>query len=289
MKKIIEKVFCVLIHNPSVLRILPIFFYTLLVFKSTSLNGQMITNYKIESLQRVANRLQLEINIKTDSLNLINEEINRQKIKAYELLPKSQNEGFSIITKVKGDFPKIRKSNNPISDIILNLKEGDNIKLTDYQKGYWVVNVGPFYGYLNDMYINQDDYEITTFKKELIKRNEEYRMLKLQETLKEQRLMEEQIAINDKIQNEIDRKIAIQKFNEKKEYLYKRFGKEIAEKIIKKMYWLGMTSEMAELSLGSPRSKNKSVGSWGVHEQWVYYSTYLYFENGKLTSYQKTE
>jgi hypothetical protein len=41
--------------------------------------------------------------------------------------------------------------------------------------------------------------------------------------------------------------------------------------------------------LGSPRNKNKSVGRWGVNEQWVYYSTYLYFENGRLKSYQKFE
>lgn len=37
---------------------------------------------------------------------------------------------------------------------------------------------------------------------------------------------------------------------------------------------------------GSPGSINRSVGSWGVHEQWVYGNTYLYFENGILTSFQ---
>jgi hypothetical protein len=47
-----------------------------------------------------------------------------------------------------------------------------------------------------------------------------------------------------------------------------------------------MTDEMVRLSWGSPRDINRSVGSWGVHEQWVYYSSYLYFENGILTSWQ---
>ncbi len=50
-----------------------------------------------------------------------------------------------------------------------------------------------------------------------------------------------------------------------------------------------MTSDMAVESLGKPSEINKSVGSWGVHEQWNYiiYNAYLYFENGKLTSWQE--
>ena len=37
-----------------------------------------------------------------------------------------------------------------------------------------------------------------------------------------------------------------------------------------------------------PEDKNRSVGSWGIHEQWVYrsYDLYVYFENGILTSWQ---
>ena len=54
-------------------------------------------------------------------------------------------------------------------------------------------------------------------------------------------------------------------------------------------FWIGMTSKMALVSLGEPRSINKSVGKWGIHEQWVYYATYLYFENGILTSYQNSK
>ena len=43
---------------------------------------------------------------------------------------------------------------------------------------------------------------------------------------------------------------------------------------------------MALESWGQPDDINRSVGSWGVHEQWVYGDEYLYFENGKLTSWQ---
>jgi DNA-directed RNA polymerase subunit RPC12/RpoP len=49
---------------------------------------------------------------------------------------------------------------------------------------------------------------------------------------------------------------------------------------------IGMTPEQARAAWGAPEDINRSVGSWGVHEQWVYGNTYLYFQNGKLTSFQ---
>jgi hypothetical protein len=75
---------------------------------------------------------------------------------------------------------------------------------------------------------------------------------------------------------------------EKKDRLIKKFGKENGEKINSGYYWIGMTKDMAIESLGNPETVNSSVGSWGVNEQWVYYSLYLYFDNGVLTSYQSS-
>ena len=50
---------------------------------------------------------------------------------------------------------------------------------------------------------------------------------------------------------------------------------------------LGMTREMCREAWGSPEDINRSSGSWGVHEQWVYgLGSYLYFENGILSSIQ---
>ena len=50
-----------------------------------------------------------------------------------------------------------------------------------------------------------------------------------------------------------------------------------------------MSPEETKLSWGDPKKINKSVGSWGVHEQWVYENQYLYFENGKLASFQSMQ
>jgi len=55
---------------------------------------------------------------------------------------------------------------------------------------------------------------------------------------------------------------------------------------------IGMTKEQVLASIGQPRDVHKSVGPWGVHEQWIYGTgiyyrqLYLYFENGILTAFQ---
>lgn len=49
---------------------------------------------------------------------------------------------------------------------------------------------------------------------------------------------------------------------------------------------LGMTPCMAVAAWGRPEKINRSVGSFGTHEQWVYQDNYLYFEDGILTSWQ---
>jgi hypothetical protein len=68
--------------------------------------------------------------------------------------------------------------------------------------------------------------------------------------------------------------------------LTSRYGSTTAKRIIEGKIWMGMTKEMTRESRGDPEDINRTVGSWGVHEQWLYNGTYLYFENGKLTSWQ---
>ena len=59
-----------------------------------------------------------------------------------------------------------------------------------------------------------------------------------------------------------------------------------AELISKRRVRIGMTDELCLAALGKPRDINRSVGSYGVHEQWCYSGLYLYFEDGVLTSFQ---
>jgi hypothetical protein len=75
----------------------------------------------------------------------------------------------------------------------------------------------------------------------------------------------------------------------RKDLLIQKYGNETGLKIYSEKIWIGMTSTMAEESIGKPSTINRTVFARGIHEQWVYdYSRlYLYFENGVLTSYQE--
>lgn len=59
--------------------------------------------------------------------------------------------------------------------------------------------------------------------------------------------------------------------------------------VIRREPRLGMDVCTAMAMFGQPNANNRSVGSWGTDEQWVYRSRrlYLYFRNEKLTSFQQ--
>lgn len=64
------------------------------------------------------------------------------------------------------------------------------------------------------------------------------------------------------------------------------WGEEIWSKIVKREISRDMTREQVMMSWGKPYKINSDTGSWGTHEQWVYNSSFLYFENGFLRSWQ---
>jgi hypothetical protein len=61
----------------------------------------------------------------------------------------------------------------------------------------------------------------------------------------------------------------------------------ITKLVIEGKIKVDMTHEQVMVSWGKPEQITRSEGEWGVSEQWVYGSTYLYFERGVLHSYQE--
>lgn len=59
-------------------------------------------------------------------------------------------------------------------------------------------------------------------------------------------------------------------------------GRIIAQGKVK----IGFTKQMCIDAWGEPKDVNTTTTRYGKREQWVYYDSYLYFENGKLTSIQ---
>ena len=67
----------------------------------------------------------------------------------------------------------------------------------------------------------------------------------------------------------------------------KKFSPQIEKAILDREVQIGMTDEQVKLSWGNPGKINRTVTVNHVREQWVYgSSTYLYFDNGVLTSFQ---
>lgn len=67
----------------------------------------------------------------------------------------------------------------------------------------------------------------------------------------------------------------------------KVFGPQTMKAIQKGSVFIGMVESALACSLGTPSNVNRTVGSWGVHKQYVYgRSLYVYTQNGKVTSWQ---
>ncbi len=65
-----------------------------------------------------------------------------------------------------------------------------------------------------------------------------------------------------------------------------QWTRDICATVAARKIHIGMTDEKVRASWGRPERINRSVYSFGVHEQWIYHNEYLYFEDGVLTSYQ---
>ena len=118
----------------------------------------------------------------------------------------------------------------------------------------------------------------------------------LKDTAKRLEVAEKELAIRA----ERDRKQAEKERIAAEEAQFTKAGKRIHAKhpdwdadlcntIGKGQIHIGMTAEQVRAAWGRPYKINRSVGSYGTHEQWVMYesgNTYVYFEDGNCTSMQ---
>ncbi len=233
-----------------------IVFFLLLV---SSLAQAQESAEQIRQLENSKKQISEKILLLNDSIKKIEFKINILKSKEFQ-----KNISDSSLIAIARKGAKIKRTPDVMGELILTLEEDKQVVILDYHNEFFGACAGSICGYMSDIWIKSND-KIAEFVK--IKKQQEEEI----ERLKKERKLKKQVAEDAK--------------NEK-DYL-KKYGKVVYEKLKKGYYWVGMTREMALISLGSPTDNNRSVGSWGVHEQWVYNSgLYLYFENGKLKSYQ---
>lgn len=69
------------------------------------------------------------------------------------------------------------------------------------------------------------------------------------------------------------------------EYLERKYGPSVAEKLYEGKIWKGINSELVKDSWGSPKKINRVINGNIVKEEWVYNNTWLFFQNSTLTSW----
>lgn len=211
--------------------------------------GQTISKIdaQIDSLENIKKDLEKK-------LEIINEKILELKSKKEITELKKINES-KILSKTKNKTYLLSEPSN-LSKKIISIPAKSEVELIGYINSFFKVIYNKKIGFIWDLYVEKNSM-IETFKKS--KTNQ----TKIEEKQRKERLLAE-----------------------RKRRLKNKFGPTITKKILDSKIWIGMTKDMTIESWGKPKDINRTVGEWGVHEQWIYTNTYLYFENGKLKSWQ---
>ncbi|MFV7236685.1 hypothetical protein [Flavobacterium sp. ZB4R12] len=213
---------------------------------------------EVKSYQTLKTKLVNQVGLLTDSIKKIDLKINELES---NIILKSIAD--SLLVAVSRQNAKLKKNPSPTAEPISIFQNPQKVLILDYREEYFGVCIGLQCGYMHEMWLEQND-KIRDFVKIKIAKKEELKRL----------------TIERKIKREQKEEIKLEKI------YVKKYGPTIYQKLKKGYYWIGMNQEMTTISLGSPNKINSTVGSWGTHEQWVYDTIYLYFENSKLTSYQ---
>ena len=218
-------------------------------------------NKKIDSIQFIiAQNEQRLLIIKADIDTLINEK-GIYVAKRNQIIMQTGKDSILICIMGACIYPLPEKS---IS--LTCLKKGDRVKILGVQGEYYKV----FY---NDT--------IGFALKKKFESEEEIARLKRIEEIYEKEYEKEIIARNKQLEEKKRREAEV-----KKSALIKKYGSTDGLKVFEGKIWIGMTKAMLLDGWGEPSDINRTVGSWGIHEQWIYGDTYIYLENDILTSWQ---
>lgn len=94
------------------------------------------------------------------------------------------------------------------------------------------------------------------------------------------------IDIEQKAYLEKKEKETKQYFANQKKRMIAKYGKYWGNLVAEGQLEIGMTKQMCRDSWGEPESINRTSTRYGNHEQWVYATIYVYFDNGKISAIQ---
>lgn len=243
--------------------------FVIAIFSSYSQNKDITKlETEIERYSKMITQYKNTVLSFEDSIKDLKVQIDSIKFYSFTPINKTFISSMKISAKLF-DEPSV------LGNTIRMLKENESLEITDYTNDFFKVKTGKDYGFVLASMVKETE-EIYLLQKT---------KMKIEEQVANEKFRQEQLSIQKK--REEKAKEDETKREIRKNSLIEKFGKVNAQKILDEKIWLGMTDKMARESWGNPKEINRSVGSWGIHEQWIYNNTYLYFENGLLTSWQE--
>lgn len=236
----------------------------------------------LKNLNNRIDRIDSLISVNEQKIRLISDEnnklLNEKKLINFqrnEIMIK--NEIGEIFVCTMGGW--IREKPNGTVDLVY-IKKGDQAKVLETKDQFLLILFNGTKGWISNMGMISE----TQWNLEIQQKENAAELAKIKDE------KGEQLRIANNIQREKEKKIAADQrkisIEKRKNELIKKHGATIGLKIFEERIWIGMTKEMLLESWGKPDDINRSVGSWGVHEQCIYTNAYVYIENGVVTSWQ---
>jgi hypothetical protein len=258
-----------------------------------------------------------------ENLNKIQGELSsvREEIAAlqYRIIDEQMKSIEFVRLSIIGN-PKPYSRPSFFGDIVGTL-DADEVLAYDYiqdrmidRKGWLKIRYQTGYAYIMDEYVEHNEL-FEYLKKKWLAAADKKRELASEAAAEEARIKREKLQVEteeaarftrEKLQAETNANLAemkrikqieaekekIDEANKRKKeaarksMLIKKYGERMGTLVSNRKILIGMTKEMVSESWGKPSSVNRTVTGSFVHEQWIYGETYLYFENGILTSFQ---
>jgi hypothetical protein len=248
----------------------------LVLFLILKANCQEAIDKSLDSLNNIKTKRELTVDSLRVVIKNLENEIQQINVDISKIKTKQKFGGENKVATVTIGKGILRDSPSIFGDTIVAIPPGEIVYAFTFEDQFYGIVWGDLSGYINEMYLKKTN-ELIEFADNLKFEKERQRILEQEERNRHLKLKAEE----RKKQEQIEREEYIKR-------IIGKYGIETGQKLLNGQYWIGMTDEMARVSLGAPNDINKTVGSWGVHEQWIYRADdiYLYFENGILTSYQ---
>ncbi len=223
----------------------------IILFNFSSLSGQTL-----DEINSIIKNLNIETDSLTERIMNLNELAEGYNYKKVEQ-KYNEKENYQLVTNAKSGA-SIKNGTSYNSKITGYIPSGKKIILIDFNvyEKVWRASYKGQTGYVWDPTLTQTQ-------------EMEYNKSHAEIVFKELKILERQLALKNK---ELKKRLSdkehaeeavkngnryVKRQEEKRKRLNSRYGKEIADKIINKAVWIGMTSVMTRESLGDPEKITK--------------------------------